>query len=175
MYIIKPSVTHLGAEFQRAGAAWVCRKQSLAWNIKYVSMWPNPRLNKESKDLIAHFPLAQVVGRRQHTICDVWGAKEDAGSLAARTATPRACCTLGHISFTVQSQRHIIFFIIMGPRTPYSFLPPPHTHTHTCTVGQKSHFRKVQLVTTAIKVQANWKRHRGWSRHGDGKHHLQAN
>ena len=136
MYIIKPSVTHLGAAFSAPELLETLSNirpwsADLAWNIKYVSMWPNPRLNKESKDLIAHFPFAQVVGRRQHTICDVWGAKEDAGSLAARTATPRACCSLGHISFTVRSQRHIFFFYNYGTKDTLLIFTYTHTHTHT--------------------------------------------
>ena len=81
---------------QTFGCDWL----TLPGTLKYVPMRLNPRLNKESETWSLTFP-SQVVGRCRDTICDVWGAKEDAGSLAARTATPRACCSSGHISFTL--------------------------------------------------------------------------
>lgn len=161
MCIIKPSITRLRADFSLEELLetisnirpWLA---DLAWNIKYVPVRLNPRLNKKSAAWSFTFP-SQVVGRCRDTICDVWGAKEDAGNLAARTATPRACCSLAHISFTLWGHQHVFYYNYkLRPRTPDSFLLT-HTHIHSCTVSQKSHFRTVQLATTAIKVQVNWK------------------
>lgn len=54
---------------------------------------------------------SQVVGRCRETICDVWWAKKDAECLAARTATPRDFCSLGHISFGLWSHQRIFYDI----------------------------------------------------------------
>lgn len=72
-----------------------------------------------------------MVGRRRDAICDVWGAKEDAGNLAVRRAPPRACCSQRHISFPLSWAADVSFIIIMPPRTPPDSFVLKHTHTHT--------------------------------------------
>lgn len=132
--MFNPSVTNLRADFslqerlETVSNAWP-RLADLAWNIKYVPMRLNSRLNKKSETWSFAFP-SQVVGQCRDTICDVWGAKEDAASLAARTATPRACCSLGHISFTLWGLRHIFYY---NYTTKDTWLIFTHTHAHTHT------------------------------------------
>lgn len=123
------------------GRVWL-RLADFACNIKYVRMRSNPMLNK-----------SQLVGCCWGAICDVWGTKEDAGSLAAGPATPWVCCSSGIISFTLLGHWLFLLLSLCHQGRPAHFCE----NTYNWTVSQESHFEKVLLLTTAIEVQPKWK------------------